>query len=234
MISVIIPTFNEAANLPRLLHSLCAQTTPCEIIVVDGGSGDSTVELAARVGARCLGSEPGRGRQLRTGADAASGEIFLFLHADSDIPAGGLVRIVETLLASPTVVGGNFQLTFDGGDGFSQWLNGFYAWLRRRGIYYGDSGVFVRRSVYEALGGLRPIALMEDYDFTRRLERAGATCCICDPPLVTSSRRFVGRHPVAIVLGWLVIHALYHLGVSPDRLARLYNSQRGPRRRRAK
>jgi hypothetical protein len=73
---------------------------------------------------------------------------------------------------------------------------------------------------------MRPVALMEDYDFTRRLERYGPTCCIEDPPVVTSSRRFRGRRPVAIVWGWLNIHALYHLGVSPDRLARLYDSQR--------
>jgi hypothetical protein len=67
---------------------------------------------------------------------------------------------------------------------------------------------------------------MEDYDFTRRLERAGRTCCIIDPPLVTSSRRFDGRHPIAIVWGWLKIHALYHLGVPPRRLAGLYEAQR--------
>ncbi len=82
--------------------------------------------------------------------------------------------------------------------------------------------MFVRRDVYRALGGIRQIALMEDFDFTRRLERIGPTCCLEDPPLVTSSRRFEGRHPLAIVWGWLVIHALYYLKVSPDRLAQFY------------
>jgi hypothetical protein len=76
---------------------------------------------------------------------------------------------------------------------------------------------------------MQPIALMEDYDFVRRLERAGPTICIDDPPLVTSSRRFTGRSPVAIVAGWLRIHALFHLGVSPDRLARIYDGAKARR-----
>ena len=71
---------------------------------------------------------------------------------------------------------------------------------------------------------------MEDYDFSRRLERSGPTCCIEEPALVTSGRRFEGRRPLAIVAGWLVIHALFHLGVSPERLARLYNSKRQQQR----
>src|SRR3546814_1395795 len=106
--------------------------------------------------------------------------ILLFLHADSRFPAGGLGRIEETLAAAPEIGGGNFRLLFDGGDGFSRWLDGFYAFIRRHGFYYGDSAVFVRRSVYDALGGIRPIALMEDYDFVRRLEKAARTCCIVE------------------------------------------------------
>ena len=84
----------------------------------------------------------------------------------------------------------------------------------------------MRRSVYQRLGGIRPIALMEDYDFVKRLEASGTTCCIDDPGLVTSARRFQGRHPMAIVLGWLIIHGLFYLGVPPERLARIYNSAR--------
>src|SRR3546814_13941794 len=93
-------------------------------------------------------------------------------------------------------------------------------------LYYGDSAVFVRRAVYDALGGIRPIALMEDYDFVRRLEKAARTCCIVEPPLITSARRFAGRQPAAIVAGWVAIPALFHLGVSPGRLVRLYASER--------
>lgn len=222
MISIIIPTLNEAEFLPPLLEALDQEDFPAEVIVVDGGSFDGTVELAAARGATVLRVDPGRGRQLAFGAQRARGGILLFLHADTTFPAGGLRRIVEVLKGSPDAVGGNFRLVFDGLDGFSRWLTGFYAWIRRRGLYYGDSAVFVRRAVYAKLGGIRPLALMEDFDFNRRLEHAGPTLCIADPALVTSSRKFYGRSPVSIVAGWLVIHALYYLGVSPKRLAAFY------------
>lgn len=233
-ISIIIPTLNEADCLPTLLEALAAEKVPTEVIIVDGGSSDGTVEIAAELAVErrhtVLRAAPGRGSQLAFGAKRARGDILLFLHADTTFPAGGLRRIVEGLQGSPDAVGGNFRLVFDGQDGFSRWLTGFYAWIRRRGLYYGDSAVFVRRAVYGKLGGIRPLALMEDFDFNRRLERAGPTLCIADPALVTSSRKFRGRSPVSIVAGWLVIHALYYLGVSPKRLAAFYygHSKRHP------
>jgi rSAM/selenodomain-associated transferase 2 len=232
-VSVVIPTLDEAASLPQLIACLRGQQGggPSEIIVVDGGSRDETVALARESGVKIVHSAPGRGRQLHEGARRASGDILLFLHADSVFPGGGLKKIAEVMTACPHIAGGNFRLLFDGDDGFSRWLDGFYAWIRKRGHYYGDSGLFVRREVYETLGGIRPIALMEDYDFVRRLERFGETCCIEDPPLITSSRRFRGRHPIAIVWGWIKLHALFRLGVSPERLARIYDSTR--RRERA-
>lgn len=234
-ISVIIPTLNEAQNLAPLLGALRREAEAAEIIVVDGGSRDDTVAVARAGDARVVACAPGRGRQLSEGAAASRGEIIVFLHADSVFPAGGLRRIREALAASPHLVGGNFRLIFDGDSTFSRALTAVYRWVRKRGLYYGDSGVFVRRRVYEAVGGIRPIPLMEDYDFTRRLERFGQTCCIEDPPLITSSRRFEGRRPLAIIWGWLKIHALFHLGVAPERLARSYyprekGSARGPAR----
>ena len=126
------------------------------------------------------------------------------------------------------IIGGNFRLVFDADTSFSRWLTRFYAGMRSLGFYYGDSGIFVRRSVYEALGGFRPIQLMEDWDFVRRLERFGRTRCIKDPPLVTSSRRFERRHPLEIVYGWVRIHALFWLGVSPDVLVEIYRTQVPP------
>jgi rSAM/selenodomain-associated transferase 2 len=227
-ISVIIPTLNEAQSLPALLAGLEGQDGLAECIVADGGSGDGTADLARRLGARVVRCRRGRGSQLDAGARQARGDVLLFLHADSIVPAGALARIIETLAERPAVVGGNFRLLFDGDDPFSRWVCGFYRWIRQRGFYYGDSGIFVRREVYRALGGFRPIALMEDYDFTRRLEDFGDTCCIEEPPLVTSSRRFRGRRPAAVVAGWLILHALYHMGVPAPWLARLYNSERRP------
>jgi glycosyltransferase involved in cell wall biosynthesis len=221
MISVIIPTLNEAQSLPTLLAGLQGQDGLAECIVAYGGSGHGTAV------ARVVSCRLGRGAQLDAGARQAKGDVLLFLHADSIVPAGALSRITETPAERPAVVGGNFRLLFDGDDGFSRWLDKFYRWIRQRGFYYGDSGIFVRRGAYRALGGFRPIALMEDFDFTRRLEEFGETCCIEEPALLTSSRRFRGRRPAAIVGGWLILHALYYMGVPDHWLARLYNSERG-------
>ncbi len=226
MISVIIPTLNEARNLPGLLRALQGETTAHEVLVVDAYSLDGTAAQARDLGARVVMSDPGRGRQIHEGARHARGGILLFLHADTVFPPGGLAAVDRALTARPDAPGGNFRLLFDGDDGFSRWLEGFYAWIRARGVYYGDSGIFVRRDVYQDLGGISPVALMEDYDFVRRLERAGETLCIGEAPLITSSRRFRGRRPAMIVMGWLWIHGLFLLGVSPDRLARLYDSER--------
>ena len=151
------------------------------------------------------------------------------LHADSRLPPGALERINEALSTDENVIGGNFRVVFDGDTAFSRRLTGFCAWIRLLGFYYGDSGIFVRRSVYQALGGFRPIPMMEDWDFVRRLERFGRTCCIKNPPLVTSSRRFEGRRPLEILCGLVTIHALFWLGVSPDRLVEIYRSQVPPR-----
>ena len=221
-VSVVIPTLDEAMTLGPLIETLRGESELLEIIVADGGSTDGTAALAQRLGATVIAGECGRGAQLRAGAAVARGEFLLFLHADSEFPAGGLGALVGALDRAPRVPGGNFRVVFDGGTGFARWLTGFYAWLRHVRLYYGDSGIFVRRAVYDAIGGIKPIPLMEDYDFVQRLERTGPTCRIEDPPLMTSSRKFAGRHPVAIFLGWCAVHILFWLGVSPERLARLY------------
>lgn len=226
MISVIIPTLNEAANLERLLPTLREAGEDAEIIVADGRSDDGTRDVARACGAMVVRCGRGRGIQLAAGASRASGDTLLFLHADSVFDAMGLASLRAHLRAAPEAVGGNFRIVFDGPDSFSQRLTRFYAWMRRCGLYYGDSGIFVRRDTYDRMGGLRPIPLMEDYDFVRRLERAGPTICIEEPSIITSSRRFRGRASHRIVWGWLKIHALYHLGVEPDRLVRLYENAR--------
>lgn len=225
MISVIIPTLNEAVRLSGLLRCLSETDEVLEIIVSDGGSDDDTIDIAMTWGARCETGSRGRGQQLARGADIAHGDILLFLHADTELPTNALTQIREALQA-PSVLGGNFELQFDGGDDFANWLNGYYAWLRSKGFYYGDSAIFVRRTVYEALGGIRPISLMEDYDFVRRMERTGPTVCLNDPGATTSSRRFQGRKPWRIFWQWVYLHVLFHLRVPSSVLARLYRSEK--------
>jgi glycosyltransferase involved in cell wall biosynthesis len=165
VISVIIPTLDEADNLPRLLAALRNHPAKHEIIVVDGGSRDGTFEIALAHRINALHARPGPGGQLCAGALQARGDVLLFLHADSIFPKGGLQRIEESLAGDPRLVGGNFRLVFDGASRFSKWLTCFYAQIRWLGFYYGDSGIFVRRRVYNNVGGFRPIALMVDWDF---------------------------------------------------------------------
>jgi rSAM/selenodomain-associated transferase 2 len=231
VISIIIPTLDEERSLPPLLAAIRQQEAAHEVIVVDGGSRDGTLEMARSSEVRTLVSRSGRGAGLSIGAEASHGDVLFFLHADSTLPPGALDRINEALSTDAKIIGGNFRLVFDGDTDFCKWLTGFCAWIRLLGFYYGDSGIFVRRSVYEALGGFRPIPVMEDWDFVRRLERFGRTCCIKDPPLVTSSRRFEGRRPLEIFYGLVRIHALFWLGVSPDRLVEIYRTQVPWRRR---
>ena len=223
LISIIIPTVNEASMLPATLASLRRQEGDVEIIICDGGSTDDTVDIARGAGARIITTVRGRGQQLAAGADQAAGDVLLFLHADT-VLAPGTVQAVVAALADPTIVGGNFRVLFDGPSDFAAWLTGYYAWLRSHALYYGDSVIFLRRTVYESIGGIKPIALMEDYDLVRRLEAFGPTICIDTPPVITSSRRFEGRRPWRIYAQWVTIHALYHLRVRPDLLARLYRS----------
>lgn len=229
MISVIIPVLNEAARLEALIGGLRAQAAETEIIVVDGGSQDGSADLARKFGATVLAAGGGRGGQLAAGAGQASGDVVLFLHADTVFPAGGLA-LIATKLADANFAGGNFAIRFEGTRLFVRALNRFYGWIRRRGLYYGDSAIFIRRAVLDEIGGIRPLALMEDYDLSRRMEKAGLTVCIQEQPVISSSRRFEGRSAIAIVWEWLTIHALYHLGVAPERLARIYDSGRQSRR----
>jgi hypothetical protein len=128
------------------------------------------------------------------GAAAAQSEVLFFLHADSVLSPGALDCINEVLNANANIIGGDTL--------FTRPLTGFCAWIRLLGHYDGDLGVFVRRSVYYALGGFRPIPVMEDLEFARRLQRFGPTTCIKDPRLVISSRRFERRRPCSNRL-WL-------------------------------
>ena len=223
LISIIIPTLNEASMLPATLASLRRQESDLEIIVCDGGSTDGTPDIAGDAGTRIVLAECGRGQQLAAGAHQATGDVLVFLHADT-VLAPGAMGAVCGALADPAIAGGNFRVLFDGPSDFAAWLTGYYAWLRGHALYYGDSVIFLRRTVYEAIGGIKPIALMEDYDLVRRLEAFGQTICIDTPPVITSSRRFDGRKPWRIYSQWVMIHALYYLRVRPELLARLYRS----------
>jgi rSAM/selenodomain-associated transferase 2 len=224
VISVVVPVLDEAGELPALLDHLASLGGPIEVVVADGGSRDGTAGLAERhpLGPLVVRAPRGRARQLNAGAAAASGEVLVFLHADTRLPPDALRRLRR---APRSVAGGNFSLRFDGGDRFSRVLGAWYAVQRRAGVYYGDSAIWARRTAFDALGGFRALPVMEDYDFARRLERHGRTACLRGPA-VTSSRRWRALGVRRTVFAWVAIRWLYVLGVSPERLARLYSRVR--------
>lgn len=223
LVSAIVPVLDEEAALPRLLDDLAAQPGRMEVLVCDGGSTDATVALAEQhpLAPRIVRAPRGRPAQMNTGAAVATGELLWFLHADTRLPGDAWAQLAAAAAGDPRLVGGNFELRFDGGDRFSQVLAWFRRKERRAGIYYGDSAIFCRREVFHQLGGYQPLEIMEDYDFARRLERTGPTACL-PTPVTTSSRRWKAHGIVRTVLTWNVIRWLFLAGVSPDRLARLY------------
>lgn len=225
MISVVIPTLNESRHLPVLLSCLASCPAGYELIVSDGGSSDETVQIAKGSGATVIASKTGRGTQLAAGAAAAHGEVLLFLHADSKLPSDALVRLDQLLRQQPHIAGGNFRVQFDEASLFCGVVEALCATLRRLGLYYGDSGIFVRREVYNAIGGFKDLEIMEDVDFVRRLERYGKTCCITEVALRTSVRRFKRRSPLSLLVLWVHMHVSYALGVPDSQLAKIYDSR---------
>ncbi len=223
-VSVVICTLDEAAGIDDTLDHLAALSGDLEVVVADGGSRDGTAEVAARHprsdAVVTVAPGGGRARQLNAGAARATGQVLVFLHADSRLP-----HDAWTQLAGARADGGNFALRFDGGDRFSRVLSRVYAVQRRLGVYYGDSSVWVRRPVFDRLGGFRELPIMDDYDFVRRLERSTATACL-PGPATTSARRWRRQGVARTVASWLVIRWLFVAGVQPARLARLYRMVR--------
>ena len=223
LVSVLVPTLDEARELPHLLDHLDALHGDWETIVADGGSRDATRQIAADhpLAPRVVEQTGGRAAQLNAAASVATGDILLFLHADSRLPRDAFASLAEAWRSVPQIVGGNFALCF--GDGrFERALGAVYRLQRRHGFYYGDSSVWVRRATFTELGGFREIAIMDDYDFVRRLERAPGTTRCLPGPATTSGRRWRQAGIARTVLAWFVIRRLYVAGVAPDSLARLY------------
>lgn len=221
-ISVVIPALNAAATLPQPLASLRDAAVVKEIIVVDGGSSDTTVSVARAAGAVAIRAARGRGTQLAAGAAAASGEWLLFLHADCRLEAGWEAA-VDAFLAAPHAAGcaGYFDFALDDPSSAARRMERIVAWrCRVLALPYGDQGLLITRRLYDAVGGFAPLPLMEDVDLARRLGRhrlfrIGARC-------IASARRYrhggYWRRP----LRNLLCLGLYFAGLPPDRIVRLY------------
>src|SRR5437867_1768412 len=215
MISVIVPTLNEAQLLPGTLRRIQANNIPHEILVVDGGSMDETVALATGLGARVLVvPRPGRAVQMNLGARNAGGSIFLFLHGDTWIGSETLLQ-VENALCQPRVVGGGFARRFQSPSlvlrltcWIGEWRSRCFGW------FFGDQGIFARRTMFEQMGGFRELPSFEDVDFSRRMARAGRVVTLRSQ-VVSSARRFSARGPLATTVSdvWLTVR--YFAGADP-------------------
>lgn len=227
-LAIIVPVFNEEEVLDSFLAGLLRQEGDFQVVLVDGGSSDGTWEIAGRFAEiRRLRSARGRAVQMNAGARAATHDLLLFLHADTRLPSGVLPRIAGTL-ADPGVAAGSFRLAFDRDD---PWLAA-YSWFSRINhplFTYGDQGLFLRRELFREIGGFREIPIMEDVEIQRRLRRRGRFAKL-DVPVVTSARRSVQRGLLRQQALNVALVALYHLGVEPARIKRLYDDARpGPR-----
>lgn len=221
MLSAVVPTKNEAQALPALLAALRAEVD--EVVVVDGGSSDSTVLIAERFGARVVHGARGRGPQQNAGATAAAGSILWFVHADTGVPAGA-----GAALRAATAPWGCFATTLRSRDPrlrfCGRWMT---ARARRTGSCTGDMGLWFSRELFGALGGFAPLPALEDLDLSDRA-RALHPWAVLEPRVTTSARRWELEGTTRTMLRLWALRAGYRLGVDPDRLARSYRST--PRR----
>ena len=216
MISVIIPTFCEAAVVAEAVVSARDTLGHCEVIVVDAGSPDGTGDAARHAGAQLIVAPGSRADAMNAGGRIARGGALLFLHADTTLPTGAGDAIRAALEGAD---GGAFRLRFDDRRPLIEALTDLRA--RFLGRIYGDQAIFVARPAFDRLGGYRPLPIMEDYDLVRRLRRTGRFTLL---PLSveTAARRHRDRGALRTVARIWAIQFLYHAGVSPTRLARLY------------
>ena len=217
MLTVVIPMLNAGASLGPCLAVLDAAD---DIIVVDGGSTDDSADIAERAGARVIAAPRGRGSQLRAGAEAARGGWLLFLHADTRLGADWREAVAAHVAAAPECAG-YFDLHLDDDSWQARFIERGVAWRSRMlGLPYGDQGLLISRSLYDEVGGFRPLALMEDVDLVRRigqhrLRRLDATA-------LTSADRWRRDGWLRRSTRNLLCLALYAMGVAPVRIARFY------------
>ncbi len=233
MISVIILAYNEALLIEEIIAEIRKQKTneAIEILLADGGSTDQTVALAAKQKVKIINSRKGKAMQLNDGAKAASGDVLFFVHADMQFSDQTLAVIKNHI--NKGFDGGGFSNTFDQHNEkikkFGVWLN--FRFLNQkeqsdRGIFYGDNGIFVKKEVFEKLGGFKEIPIMEDYDFSVRMKKAFKVVKITEPKIVVSARRHVKAGFFKTRFQWVMIRKMYKWGVSPEWLANWYKDVR--------
>jgi rSAM/selenodomain-associated transferase 2 len=215
VVSIIIPTLNEAHLIVATLDAIGANTAPHEVIAVDGGSSDGTTELAEKRSDRLLrAAARNRATQMNEGRRLAKGDALLFLHADTLIAPVALEKIAKAL-SRREIVGGAFARRYASQSIFLR-ITCLLAELRGKmfGWFLGDQAMFVRTEVFDALGGFKEWEIFEDLDFSRRMKRIGRVMTL-RPPVVTSARRFSSRGAVGTTLSDLWLTCRYVVGKPP-------------------
>jgi rSAM/selenodomain-associated transferase 2 len=221
-VSIIVPVFNEAPLIRSFLSNLRERTPGAEIIVVDGAGTDGTDQLAEGFCDQVVRSgDRSRAKQMNAGADAASGDILWFLHADAEVPPESLNEIGR-IMRNPKVCGGFFRIRLPPAPAVYRLTDGFahYAGLLLR-MRCGDHGIFCRRTAFIDAGGFPDVPLMEDVEFFRRLRRCGRVVH-SNKRIATSPRRYETVGPTRLTFAYGSIATLYLFGVSLPALARIY------------
>jgi rSAM/selenodomain-associated transferase 2 len=223
-ISVIVPVLDEAKSISATLTALLA-LAPHQIIIVDGGSTDRTREIAGRFPIKLIASERGRAHQMNRGAEGASGEVLLFLHADTQLPPTAFADI-DAALRDPRYVGGRFDVELEGKHWLLPVIGRMISYRSRLSkVSTGDQALFVRRGIFRRMGGFQEIALMEDIAFCRALKRQGAVACLRSR-VISSARRWDADGVWRTILRMWVLKLLYFAGVPPARLKQYYADTR--------
>ena len=219
-VSIIVPTLNEELVLEKTLTQF-QQLSPHELIVSDGGSDDDTRNIAGRFSHRVITGSAGRALQMNVGADEATGDILLFLHADSRIEPESY-RKMQQCMQNPKWIGGAFTLCIESGK-WSLKLIALLANIRSKyfGLAYGDQGFFVRKEVFKDMNGFSPIPICEDLDFYYRLRKKGSVILLKEKAH-TSPRRWINEGIFFTTVRNFIIAVLFGLGFPPHILTKWY------------
>jgi len=229
-ISIIIPAINEADNIANTIESI-GPGNKKEVIVVDGGSNDDTVGIAKSLGARVITGTPPRARQMNRGADQATGDVLVFLHADTRLPEK-FEEFVFNSFKQHKMVAGAFEFRMDSPIPSLRLIERLANWRSRYlKMPYGDQAIFILSKVFHQIGGFPDIPIMEDFELVRRLRKQG-NIIILPVPVFTSPRRWQNFGILKTTLINQLVIAAYVMGIAPEGIARWYGRSKGVSERR--